>query len=365
MFRPLKHALAALLLLCAPLAHAADIKPLVNSSGSIRPVHTGETVGVANGGTGATTLTAHCVILGNGTTAPTVACPGSSGNVLTSNGSSADPTFQAGAAGTVTTTGSPASGNLAKFSGSASITNGDLSGDVTTSGGLAATIPNDTITYAKMQNVSAASRIIGRGSASGSGDPEELSLGTGLTLSGTTLSANPGSGAVGSEVLISEQTPSGTGTVSFTSIPATYRDLVVRVRGAGTTASTTVNINATLNNDAAAHYHGEILSVSNGATNSISAINDTHVSLGNVPGSTATAGSSAYIEMTIGDYRGTTFNKEVFVHEGWRSAATGTGVQVGIIAYNWADTSAVNRVDVIMASGSFATGTVVSLYGRF
>lgn len=42
--------------------------------------------------------------------------------------------------GTVTTTGSPANGNLTKFSGSASITNGDLSGDVTTSGTTATTV---------------------------------------------------------------------------------------------------------------------------------------------------------------------------------------------------------------------------------
>ncbi len=38
--------------------------------------------------------------------------------------------------GTVTTTGSPASGNLTKFSGATSIVNGDLSGDATTSGTL-------------------------------------------------------------------------------------------------------------------------------------------------------------------------------------------------------------------------------------
>lgn len=43
-------------------------------------------------------------------------------------------------AGGVSTTGSPASGNLAKFSGAASVTNGDLSGDVTTSGTLATTV---------------------------------------------------------------------------------------------------------------------------------------------------------------------------------------------------------------------------------
>lgn len=42
--------------------------------------------------------------------------------------------------GTVSTTGSPASGNLTKFSGASSITNGDLSGDVTTSGTLATTV---------------------------------------------------------------------------------------------------------------------------------------------------------------------------------------------------------------------------------
>ena len=42
---------------------------------------------VANGGTGASTLTANNVLLGNGASAPQVVAPGSSGNVLTSNGS--------------------------------------------------------------------------------------------------------------------------------------------------------------------------------------------------------------------------------------------------------------------------------------
>ena len=45
-----------------------------------------DTLPVANGGTGATTLTANNVLLGNGTSAVQVVAPGSSGNVLTSNG---------------------------------------------------------------------------------------------------------------------------------------------------------------------------------------------------------------------------------------------------------------------------------------
>jgi len=44
------------------------------------------TLPVANGGTSLTTLTANNVILGNGASAPTFVAPSSSGNVLTSNG---------------------------------------------------------------------------------------------------------------------------------------------------------------------------------------------------------------------------------------------------------------------------------------
>ena len=44
------------------------------------------TLPVANGGTGAATLTANNVLLGNGTSALQAVAPGTSGNVLTSNG---------------------------------------------------------------------------------------------------------------------------------------------------------------------------------------------------------------------------------------------------------------------------------------
>ena len=62
---------------------AGTVNVLVSSLS--RSDHTG-TLGVANGGTGATTLTANNVILGNGTSAPSFVAPSTSGNLLTSNG---------------------------------------------------------------------------------------------------------------------------------------------------------------------------------------------------------------------------------------------------------------------------------------
>jgi hypothetical protein len=71
-------------------------------------------------------------------------------------------------------------------------------GDVTVSAsGATWTIDNDVVSYAKLQNVSAASRLLGRGDG-GSGDVQEITLGTGLSMSGTTLSSTGGSGVAGS-----------------------------------------------------------------------------------------------------------------------------------------------------------------------
>jgi hypothetical protein len=63
---------------------------------------------VPHGGTGVATLAAHGVVVGNGASAVNVTGTGTAGQILTSNGAAADPTFQnpAGAGvSTVTTTG--------------------------------------------------------------------------------------------------------------------------------------------------------------------------------------------------------------------------------------------------------------------
>jgi Repeat of unknown function (DUF5907) len=69
------------------------------------------------------------------------------------------------------------------------------SGDVTSVADGAQTIAAGAVTYAKMQDVSAISKLLGRGSAAGVGDVEEITLGTNLSMSGTTLNASGGGGS--------------------------------------------------------------------------------------------------------------------------------------------------------------------------
>jgi hypothetical protein len=69
--------------------------------------------------------------------------------------------------------------------GTGGIADGDK-GDITVTGGVWTIDPN-VVTYAKMQDVSAASRLLGRGSAAGAGDPQEMTVGTSMVISGTIL----------------------------------------------------------------------------------------------------------------------------------------------------------------------------------
>ena len=187
------------------------------------------TVGVANGGTGASTLTANNVLLGNGTSALQVVAPGASGNVLTSNG---------------TTWSSSAPQNLANtISGQVQVANGGtgmaslaLNGAIYASSATTMTSGTLPLTHGGTGATSASTALTALGAA-----PLASPTFTGTVTSpiyasapialtdAATISWNPANGLNASVTL------GGNRTLSFSSTPASgsYGTLVITQDGTG------------------------------------------------------------------------------------------------------------------------------------
>jgi hypothetical protein len=232
----------------------------ITSSGTIT---LGGVLAVASGGTGATTAAAALTSLG--------AYPASNPNNYTSNGgtvTSVSVTTANGVSGTVTNptttpaislvlgaitpTSVAASGNVTGTNLSGSNT-GDqaivLSGDVSGSGstGITTTIGANAVTYAKMQAISASSKLLGS-SASGTA-VQEITLGSNLSMAGSTLNAAVASGSV-----TSVNADGGTTGFSFTGGPITSSGTLsmtgtLAVASGGTGAATAPNARTNLGLD--------------------------------------------------------------------------------------------------------------------
>lgn len=150
---------------------------------------------------------------------------------------------------------------------------------------------------------------------------------------------------------IATTTLSSSGTVTFSSIPSTYTDLILVVNGKAT-------------------GNGQLSMRINGATSSYSTTS--------ITGSGSTAGSTyensttylqfgyyGYFDTTnqamaianIMNYANTSTFKTILATE--RNSATGIDVSVGL----WRSTAAITSIQTYASGANFAAGTIVSLFG--
>jgi hypothetical protein len=140
--------------------------------------------------------------------------------------------------------------------------------------------------------------------------------------------------------------------VTFLSIPATYRDLLVIFNGAG---SADLEGRIRLNSDTGSNYNYVRMSGSGSAITSVSGASQTSGFVSAIAKATTTG--ALQMNINIMDYSAT--DKHTTIISRANQSATGTEA----FANRWANTSAVTSVQILTSSGNWAIGTTAALYG--
>jgi hypothetical protein len=145
---------------------------------------------------------------------------------------------------------------------------------------------------------------------------------------------------------------SSASSVTFSSIPATYRDLVVVVLALG---STTIEGRFRFNGDTGNNYN--FVNMAGDGTNTSSANQANRAS--GVVSSLAKATTTARLQMSLSiqDYSATDKHKTVIS----RADAAGTGTEA--FTNRWANTAAITSVQILTDTGNWASGSTFALYG--
>jgi hypothetical protein len=141
------------------------------------------------------------------------------------------------------------------------------------------------------------------------------------------------------------------GSVTFSSIPATYRDLVIVANWPDSSSAPFVLLR--LNGDSGTNYSWVQGYADTGGPNSDSAssVNGIRVGYSQI--------DPSMIRVQVMDYSATDKHTTVLA----RSDQMDSNTRVSMFAGRWANTAAVTSAALVMSSGSFAIGSTFSLYG--
>lgn len=175
-------------------------------------------------------------------------------------------------------------------------------------------------------------------------------------------------GASGAMTMISDDLKgSSAASFDFTSIPGSYKHLMMVVEGRSTVAAINENVFMRFNNDSGSNYDyshwaiGELSTISgafeegNGATSFVRVLV--------VPGASSTAGDAGNMTLWFPNYASTTFN-HTFHGQGGTLLSRASGNIRFLQAFgSWRSTAAITRITLSTTSGSWDTGSRATLYG--
>jgi len=157
--------------------------------------------------------------------------------------------------------------------------------------------------------------------------------------------------------MIAEFVASGGETVAtFSSIPATYKDLILSGQGRLTGGSTAIKLR--VNGDTGNNYTSRRQNIYGNTL-----ITSGYPDLAEFGGSGAPAGFASMFEAVFPNYAGTALFKP-YTSVSNVAADNGGSFASQQVAGQWNATPAINQLAVFPASGGFAAGTTIRLYAR-
>ena len=163
-------------------------------------------------------------------------------------------------------------------------------------------------------------------------------------------------------VLIGDSTlASAAASITFSSIPATYKHLRLEV-GARSTHTAVTNISLRFNSDSAANYDYQYLYTNNTTVGGQGFVGVSFGLLGAMCGTNTRALMEATTDVIIPNYAGTTLEKAYFSCNGFADS-TAANSYIWNNAGSWRSTAAINSVTVFCNVANFAIGTRATLYG--
>lgn len=153
-----------------------------------------------------------------------------------------------------------------------------------------------------------------------------------------------------------------TATVTFSSIPASYKHLQIRMMARSTAALTYSTVYAAFNTDTGSNYYIHDLS-GNGSSASSVGRTDTGIYLQLITGANAIASNFGVIVCDVLDYANTNKYKTILSLGGMDNNGTGTPAgEMHLRSANWRSLSAVSQID-LTSDGNFAQYSSFALYG--
>lgn len=168
---------------------------------------------------------------------------------------------------------------------------------------------------------------------------------------------------------IASASPSGTNTVTFSSIPQTYKVLQILVVARSSASSSSLNEDdfyMQFNGDSASNYNTTYLLGEGSGTGNSGNFGGAGAWIGKAIENDSASGNFGVAVVTIEDYTNTTTFKPFRSFLGAVqpvAPSTGYNGRTGLNGGMWRSTSAINSIAVYLINGSYVSGSTVFLYG--